>query len=68
MNKSVANMIDEEQIALEEIHERLAEENSCYVLITCKPPDTNGNMHIEMTYEGDPSLASYLIESAQGQL
>ncbi len=44
----------------------LAEKNACYVLITCGEPTADGKMEVEMTYEGDESLAAYLIESAQG--
>lgn len=44
----------------------LAEENTCYVLITCKEPEENGQMQVEMVYEGDASLAAYLLKSAQG--
>lgn len=40
----------------------------CYVLIACGEPSENGDMEVEMMYEGDRSLASYLIESAQGLL
>jgi hypothetical protein len=44
----------------------LGEENACYVLITCKEPAPDGQMQVEMMYEGDASLAAYLLESAQG--
>ncbi|MBI3901063.1 MAG: hypothetical protein HY324_02805 [Chlamydiia bacterium] len=44
----------------------LKEDNACYVLITCGKPSADGKMAVEMTYEGDPTLASYLLESAQG--
>jgi hypothetical protein len=37
----------------------------CYVLITCTTPSKEGNMQVNLTYEGDESLASYLIENAQ---
>ena len=43
----------------------LRDKNTCYVLITCEPPNDEGTMQVEMTYEGDASLAAYLIESAQ---
>lgn len=39
--------------------------HAAYVLITCAEPNRDGKMQVEMTYEGDPSLASYLIENAQ---
>ena len=49
-----------------ELRKALAEKNACYVLITCGEPTEDGRMEVEMTYEGDESLAAYLIESAQG--
>ena len=42
--------------------------NACYVLITCAEPSEEGQMEVEMTYEGDHDLASYLIDSAQSFL
>lgn len=42
------------------------EEHACYILITCGPPSADGKLAVEFTYEGDPTLASYLLESAQG--
>jgi hypothetical protein len=44
----------------------LREDQTCYVLITCGKPSADGKMAVEMTYEGDPMLASYLLENAQG--
>jgi hypothetical protein len=44
----------------------LAKNNACYVLITCGEPSEDGNMQVEMSYEGDACLAAYLLESAQG--
>ncbi|MBS0621511.1 MAG: hypothetical protein JSR80_00930 [Verrucomicrobia bacterium] len=38
--------------------------NACYVLITCGEPSEEGKMEVELTYEGDQDLATYLIESA----
>lgn len=35
-----------------------------YVLITCKKPTSEGQMEVEMSYEGDPDLVAFLIESA----
>lgn len=46
----------------------LSSKTLCYVLITCTEPNDAGDMHVEMTYEGDKCLASYLIQSAQGML
>lgn len=48
--------------------ENLMENHACYVLITCSKPTADGKMEVEMTYEGDRILASYLVQSAQGLL
>ena len=42
------------------------QKHAAYVLITCGHPTTDGKMEVEMTYDGDPTLAAYLLESAQG--
>ena len=34
------------------------------VLITCTEPSSNGKMEVEMHYEGDESLAAFLVENA----
>jgi hypothetical protein len=48
-----------------QILQTLAENHLCYVLVTCKAPAKNGKIHIEMNYEGDADLASYLLQGAQ---
>lgn len=37
---------------------------ACYVLITCTEPNEDGKMEVEMNYEGDESLAAFLVENA----
>ena len=49
---------------LSKLSQFLNENCECYVLITCSKPSAEGKMQVEMTYEGDATLASYLIESA----
>lgn len=57
-NKSKNDLLDQEMM----------KGHACYVLITCGNPTEDGNMQVEMVYEGDKVLASYLVESAQGFL
>ncbi len=38
---------------------------ACRVEIFCTHPGPNGEMDVEMRYEGDPVLAAYLVENAQ---
>lgn len=47
---------------------RVEEETTyaCKILITCDQPTDDGKMNVEMSYEGDPVLASYVLERAQG--
>ena len=40
-------------------------EHACYILITCGHPSADGKMSVELTYDGDPTLASYLLENVQ---
>lgn len=47
------------------LKESLAKKHVCYVLITCDAPSDDGKMEVELTYEGDASLASYLLQGAQ---
>lgn len=49
------------------IAEKIQHGTVCYVLITCQEADEEGNMKVELSYEGDGDLASYLISSAYHQ-
>jgi len=51
-------------ITLEKIKQALSEIHACYVLITCSEPSKEGKMEVEMSYEGDESLASFLVDNA----
>ena len=37
---------------------------ACYVLITCSEPAADGKMNVEMHFEGDETLAGFLLENA----
>ena len=54
------------KLSKQDLRQLLAERNACFVLITCGEPTNEGKMEVELTYEGDDSLAAYLIESAHG--
>ena len=47
------------------LQEVLDKNPSCYVLITCGQPSEDGQMQVEMTYQGDATLAAYLLQGAQ---
>lgn len=48
-----------------QIEDKLAKRHVCYVLITCDAPTEDGEMQVNMTYEGDASLAACLLQGAQ---
>lgn len=52
----------------EEIKAELSKDHTCYVLVTCNTPSADGKMQVEMSYEGDPVLAAYLLQGAQSFL
>lgn len=53
------------KINLKDIQEVLNKNLSSYVLITCEHPSRHGDMQVEFSYQGDPALASYLLQDAQ---
>lgn len=50
-----------------QVKKTLAKNHACYVLITCDEP-INGEMQVEMTYEGDATVAAYLLQGAQSYI
>ena len=50
------------------IKKTLAKNHACYVLITCDEPSDDGEMQVEMTYEGDATVAAYLLQGAQSYI
>jgi hypothetical protein len=65
MQKLAENLFWARRKSTCKLQKALSENNSCYVLITCSEASKDGKMEVEMTYEGDPLLAAYLVESAQ---
>lgn len=47
------------------LKEELAKKHACYVLITCDEPSSDGQMQVKMSYEGDATLAAYMLHGAQ---
>lgn len=48
-----------------QVAKKLGGDIICYVLISCSAPADEGQMQVEMAYEGDKTLASYLVQTAQ---
>jgi hypothetical protein len=47
-----------------EVEEIASKKYACYVLITCSEPSSDGKMEVEMNYEGDETLAAFLVDNA----
>jgi hypothetical protein len=54
----------DEEMSLEKIKHALSQMHACYVLITCTEPSKEGQMEVEMIYDGDESLAAFLVDNA----
>lgn len=65
--KSFDKKTKTKQKMAQEIQEKIKDSTVCYVLITCQESDSFGNMAVELSYEGDPDLASYLLATAYKQ-
>ena len=42
----------------------LAQKYEAFVLVTCSSANAQGDMQVELKYEGDEDLVSYLLQSA----
>jgi hypothetical protein len=56
---------DIKEYSLDKVLKSLRENHACFVLITCTAPSDDGKMDVQMCYEGDEVLASYLVDNAQ---
>lgn len=52
----------------QEFEKTFSKNHAGYVLITCDQASDSGEMKVEMTYGGSPSLAHMLIDGAQSFL
>ncbi len=50
--------------AMENIKQALGKSHACYVLITCNESTSPGEMAVQMDYEGDETLAAFLVDNA----
>jgi hypothetical protein len=52
------------EAAFDRFKKELGDEYGCFVLIACTTPSQDGKMEVEMDYEGDETLAAFLVENA----
>ena len=43
------------------------ENDELFIKISCAPPSVDGKIQVEMKYEGDPCVLSYILKKAQEQ-
>ncbi|HEV7736520.1 MAG TPA: hypothetical protein VGO47_04005 [Chlamydiales bacterium] len=60
--KRVNKLLGDE--GLEKLKSLLAKKNACYVLITCSKPTPDGQMDVELNFEGDIDLAALIVDNA----
>jgi hypothetical protein len=65
--RSSAQQLEKSGNAHEKVR-RILSDHVGYVLVTCRPTAQPGRMEVEVSYEGDPDLASYLVDGAQGYI
>jgi hypothetical protein len=59
------NKNSDENLSMKKIKHVLCDKTACYVLLTCSHPNEEGKMMVEVTYEGDEAVASYLVDNAK---
>ena len=62
MTKKIVPMLQED--VLSRMKKKLKTQCSCYVLITCSVPSSDGRMDVEMNFDGDEDLAALLVDNA----
>ena len=55
---------ESQEMVLSRVKKSLGTHCACCVLITCSEPNAEGNMEIEMSFDGEESLAAFLVENA----
>ena len=66
MGKPIVKLVQSKGgYCIEKIRESLSENNACYVLLTCDAPARDGKMNVEMFFDGDETLAAFLVENAR---
>lgn len=66
LRKMVQNGVNVKEQSSEKLRSLLDKDYMGYVLITCAEPSDEGKLQVELSFGGDSTLASYLVESAKG--
>jgi hypothetical protein len=64
MGKKIIKIEIENEILLGKIKDAIGNRCACFVLISCSEPSHEGRMEVQMHFEGDETLAAFLVENA----
>lgn len=65
MGKSVVKIEQPStEVVMSKVKKALGDQCACFVLITCTQPNAEGKMNVEMHFEGEESLAAFLVDNA----
>src|SRR5690606_21496645 len=59
--------VDVYALALAQAKNAIGKDCACCILISCTEPGPDGQMRVEMHFEGDETLAAFLVQNA-GQI
>jgi hypothetical protein len=64
--RSNIKTLEREKNFHDEVRTILRDDHVGYVLVTCRQTGQAGKLEVEVSYEGEPDLACYLVDGAQG--
>lgn len=65
MGKSIVKMQQQStEVVMSKVKKALGDQCACFVLITCSHPGADGKMQVEMNFDGEESLAAFLVDNA----
>lgn len=64
MSKKIVKIELDQETVLGKIKDAIGNRCVCFVLISCSEPTEEGKMEVQMHFEGDETLAAFLVESA----
>ncbi len=57
--------LPKEDTAFDILKKNLDGDFACVILITCTQPSAEGKMDVQLNFEGDDTLAAFLLENAR---
>lgn len=64
MGKKIVKIEIEKKVLMAKLKSVIGDQCACFVLISCSEPSTEGQMDVQMHFEGDETLVAFLLENA----